>query len=118
MGASLVSVTPLLPTGGRLGEALDFFTKHLGFSALWQAEGMAGVVRDQVSFNLVENTNREWAENASFSIGVSDLGALYEEYRGIPAHVGPLEEKPWGRREFHMILPSGVALQFFHAAPV
>jgi hypothetical protein len=38
---------------------------------------------------------------------------LYAEYRGVDARVGPLELKSWGRREFHMILPSGVALQFY-----
>jgi hypothetical protein len=44
---------------------------------------------------------------------VSDLDALYDEYRGIAAQVGPLEMKFWGRREFHMIVPSGVCLQFY-----
>lgn len=74
---------------------------------------MAQIERDEIGFSLVENDNREWAENASFSIGVSDLAALYEEYRHIPAHVGPLETKTWGRREFHLIVPSGVCLQFY-----
>jgi hypothetical protein len=36
---------------------------------------MAGIGRDEVCFNLVENDNQQWAENASFSIGVSDLDA-------------------------------------------
>ena len=80
-----------------------------------QAASGAGIARDAISFNLVENNNREWADNASFSIGVSDLDALYAEYRGLPARVGPLEKKAWGRREFHMILPSGVCLQFYAA---
>jgi hypothetical protein len=69
--------------------------------------------RDDIAFNLIENDNREWIENSSFSIGVSDLDALYEEYRDLPTNVGPLEVKFWGRREFHMIVPSGVCLQFY-----
>ena len=77
---------------------------------------MAGIGRDFISFNLVENDNREWADNASFSIGVSDLEALYLEYRDIPAKVGPLETKPWGRREFHLIVPSGICFQFYQQA--
>lgn len=78
---------------------------------------MAGISRGSITFNLVENDNRQWAENASFSIGVSNLDALYDEYSGIAARVGPVEVKPWGRREFHMIVPSGVCLQFYeHAA--
>ena len=103
----------MIPTGGELADALKFYTQQMGFSVLWTGGSGAGIFRDRVSFNLVENSNREWIENSSFSIGVSDLDALYEEYRGIPAHVGPLEVKAWGRREFHMIVPSGVCLQFY-----
>lgn len=103
----------MIPTGGPIADALKFFTEHMGFSIIWQSGGGAGIRRGDVSFMLVENSNREWADNASFSIGVSDLDALYAEYKTIPARVGPLEMKFWGRREFHMILPSGVCWQFF-----
>lgn len=107
MKAIFSSITPLIPTGASLTEALGFFTEHLGFSIVWQDEGMAGLERDSVRFNLVKNENKAWAENSSFSIGISDLEALYLEYRGIPAKVGPLETKPWGRREFHLIASAG-----------
>ena len=107
MKASLRSVTPLIPTGGSLADALGFYTKRMGFSILWEDGGMAGIERDGVSFNLVENDDPAWAGNASFSIGVAGLEALYEEYREIPARVGPLEMKAWGRREFHIVVPSG-----------
>ena len=113
MKASLRSLTPLIPSGGSLADALAFYTEHMGFSIVWQDGSMAGIERDDIAFNLVENDSREWADNASFSIGASDLEALYEEYRHIPAKVGPLEMKFWGRREFHMIVPSGVCLQFY-----
>lgn len=109
----MLSVTPMIPSGGNLAEALDFYTEHLGFSVVWQSASGAGLVRDTISFNMVENNNREWADNASFSIGVSNLDALYEELRNVPARVGPLERKAWGRREFHMIVASGVCLQFY-----
>ncbi|HET7448983.1 MAG TPA: VOC family protein [Gaiellaceae bacterium] len=113
MAPTFRSITPLVPAGGDLAEALAFYTRHLGFTVEWQGGEMAGVRRGAVALNLVQNANREWAENASASIGVDDLDALYAEYRGIPARVGPLEPKPWGRREFHLVLPSGVCLQFF-----
>lgn len=113
MRAALRSITPLLPSGGSLEEALAFYVGHMGFSIAWQGGSMAGIERDGIAFNLIENDNRDWADNASFSLGVSDLEALYEEYRHIPANVGPLEMKSWGRREFHMIVPSGVCLQFY-----
>jgi hypothetical protein len=110
---SFLSVTPMIPTGGTLAEALKFYTEQMGFSVSWQSDTGAGIVRDNVSFNLVVNNNREWIENSSYSIGVSDLDAVYEGYRKLPARVGPLEVKSWGRREFHMIVPSGVCLQFY-----
>ena len=113
MKATLRSVVPLIPSGGSLADAVAFYTDHMGFSVVWQSGGMAGIRRDGIAFNLVENDNQAWVDNASFSIGVSDLEALYQEYREVPGKVGPLELKSWGRREFHMIVPSGVCLQFY-----
>ncbi len=115
--AALLAVTPLIPSGGSLVDALAFYTDHMGFSIVWQSAGMAGIRRDGIAFHLVANDDRSWADNASFSIGVSDLEALYQEYREIPARVGPLEVKSWGRREFHVIVPSGVCLQFYEHEP-
>ncbi|MEA3209526.1 MAG: hypothetical protein QOE70_2583 [Chthoniobacter sp.] len=113
MKAAFNSITPLIPAGESLAAALRFYTEHMGFSIAWQGDGMAGLERDSVAINLVENDNRTWADNASFGIGVSDLEALYSEYRTLPAQVGPLELKPWGRREFHLIVPSGVCFQYY-----
>lgn len=111
--ATFFSVTPLIPAGESLASALAFYTEQMGFRVVWEAGAMAGIERDEVTFNLVENGNRAWAENASFSVGVSDLEPLYEEYRNISAKVGALEMKTWGRREFHLIAPPGVAFQFY-----
>ena len=116
MKTTFHSITPLIPTCGSLAEALTFYADHMGFTIIWQGDGMAGIERDGVSLNLVVNDNQNWADNASFSIGVSDLDSLYDEYRAIPARVGPLETKPWGRREFHLIAPSGVCFQFYQRA--
>ncbi len=91
MAATFRSVVPMIPAGPRL--------------------------RDAVAFNLVENDNRAWANNASFSISVDDLDALYEEFKDIDVRFTPPEVKAWGRREFHMIVPSGVCLQFYEAEP-
>jgi hypothetical protein len=115
MTATFTSVTPLVPAGARLEDALSFYVGQLGFQTVWQHESMAGVRRGDVAFNLVENDDPRWAENASFSIGVLGLDALHDEYRALPApsRVGPLEMKAWGRREFHLIAPSGVCFQFY-----
>lgn len=110
---ALLSLTPLFPVGPDLADALRFYRDELGFTVEWEATGMAGVRRGHVELNLVVNTNRDWADNTSASIGVRDLDALYTEYKRTTARVGPLEMKSWNRREFHMILPSGVCLQFY-----
>lgn len=117
MAAIFRTVVPMIPAGPRLRDALTFFEEKMGFSITYENDGGAGIQRDAVAFNLVENDNPEWADNASFSIGVDDLDALYEEYKDIPVRMTPLELKPWGRREFHMIVPSGVCLQFYDATP-
>jgi hypothetical protein len=111
--AVFLTVTPLVPAGPSLADALAFYTGQLGFTVIWQGGSMAGVRRGSVEFNLVENDNRAWADNSSVSIGVDDLDALHREYRTIAAQVGQLELKAWGRREFHMIVPSGVCFQFY-----
>lgn len=111
------SVTPLLPAGNNLAVALSFYVDQLGFAIQWQSGNSAGIARDEIAFTLIESDNQNWLENTSLSIGVSDLDALYNEYRNIaaPARVGPLETKPWGRREFHLIEPTGVCFQFFNS---
>lgn len=107
------SVTPMIPAGADLGEAVRYYTGQLGFSVVWQDGDMAGIRRGDVSFHLVRNTSREWADQSSYSIGVSGLDVLYAEFRDRNVPTGALETKFWGRREFHMIVPSGVCLQFF-----
>ena len=104
---------PLIPAGGPLAQALAFYNEQLGFQTKRQWESGAVIQRGSVSFMLVPNSSREWADNASFSIGVTDLDALYQEYSSRAVPMGKLEMKFWGRREFHMIVPSGVCLQFF-----
>jgi hypothetical protein len=113
--SSFVSITPLVPAGASLADAVAFFTGQLGFAVIWESGTMAAVRRGTVELNLVENSDRRWADNASFSIGVDDLEGLYAEYRVAAARVGPLEMKSWGRRELHMILPSGVCFHFYQA---
>ena len=111
--SDFISITPIVPTGKSLAEALEFYTSQLGFNAIWQAGVMAGIQCGTVMINLIQNDNQVWIENSSFSIGVKDLDALYHEYQSKPSKVGQLEMKSWGRREFHMIVPSGVCFQFY-----
>jgi len=111
--SEFISITPIIPSGKSLVEALEFYTNKLGFTVAWQAGEMAGIGRGAVMLNLVQNDDKAWIDNSSFSIGVSNLDALYQEYQSKSVEVGQLEMKSWGRREFHMVVPSGVCLQFY-----
>lgn len=116
MKATLHSCSPLIPSGiGSFTESLEFYTQQMGFVITWQDRTIAGIERDEIAFTVVENSTKEWVENSSFSIGVSNVDALHEEYQAncTSAHVGLLEIKVWGRREFHLIAPSGVCFQFY-----
>ena len=116
MKGTFRSVTPLIPSGGSLSDALAFFTGHLGFSVTWQSGGMAGVSRDGIAFNVVENDDRKWAENASFSIGVVDLEIadnlvflLYDDMPGVEwnndvASLGDMGKAAWFKDSENNIL--------------
>ena len=118
MPMSFDSVTALVPAGPSLDDALRLWVGHLGFHVTWQGPNMAGIERDGVAFNLVQNDDRQWAENSSYSIGVHGLVALYDAWKdSVPARIGALERKLWDRVEFHMVLPSGVCLQFYESVP-
>ncbi len=114
--AAWLTQTPLVPTGGSLDEAVAFYTNQLGFVVEWRGGNMAGICRDQVRFNLVENSTQAWLDNSSISIGVTNLDAIWAEYKDVPVRMTPPEMKFWGRREMHMIVPSGVCLQFYELA--
>ncbi|HMF53831.1 MAG TPA: hypothetical protein VK593_05745 [Edaphobacter sp.] len=53
------SVTPMLPTGGPMHEAIAYYTEQLGYTVVWQGGEMAGVRRGLIAFNLVTNNNQE-----------------------------------------------------------
>jgi len=109
----LLAVVPLVPAGPDLEEAIGFYVGQLGFSLTWRAGDMAGIKRGHVELNLVANTDPGWLANASFGMAVDDLEGFFAECQGTTGRIGPLEVKAWGRREFHLIVPSGVCLQFF-----
>lgn len=116
MEAQFLAVTALVPAGANLEAALELY-RRLGFAVEWESPDMAGVRRGNVAFNLVRNDNHDWANNTSFSIGVTDLNALYEDYAKLHLRIKAPALQPWGRLELHMLLPSGVCLQFYEVSP-
>ena len=72
MKSVLRSVTAMIPTGGSLEEALDFYVRHMGFSIVWQSGGMAGIRRDGVAFTQPASGQIRLTWNASTdNVGVT-----------------------------------------------
>lgn len=113
MTAAFVSATPLVPAGASLDDELAFYTGKLGFETVWRIETMANVRRGNVALNLIVSDEPRWSENASCGIAVMGVDALHDEFMRRGVGVGALEIKPWGRREFHVVTPSGVCFQFY-----
>ena len=100
---------PILPTLD-LEATLAFF-ERLGFEVCLRQidpDVYAIVRREGVEIHFSGSADRHIAENSACYIRVDDAQGLYEEYLGLRIErLGPIEDKPWGMREFHLIDPSG-----------
>ena len=104
--------------------AVDFYVKHLGFTALFIAEdgsyGVAGLQNQSIHF--VPAANEEalaaTARNCSFRIRVERLDAYWKqvELTHPPTRTRPPETKPWGIREFHILDKDGALVIVSEAA--
>jgi len=107
---------PILPSRD-LDETRGFY-ERLGFRAAgwWPREfgGYAILVRGDISVHFFRFDEISPAENyAQCYWRVRDVDALYAECRsaglprsGIP-RLDPVEDRPWGMREFAIVDPSG-----------
>ncbi len=104
---------PILPSRS-LNETLAFFWR-LGFEGRIHGHGdYAILTRDTVELHFF--THRELRPAESFAgcyIRVSDVDSIYRAFdsadlprKGIPRR-DPLEDKPWGMREFAIVDPDG-----------
>jgi uncharacterized glyoxalase superfamily protein PhnB len=106
---------------GKLNEALLFYEQRLGFSCDFVYEGFyASVSRDRAVIHLkcaekldAERAHRRSGEHLDAFLAVSGVRELHEELvgRGAPI-IRPLEQRPWGTREFYVEDPDGYILCF------
>lgn len=112
----LKNVTPMLPTGGDVGTAVDFYTK-LGFKVVHRdGDGLAIVRRDGAEFMLTDFNDKHVADNTALRVRVDDVATLYAEYEQVDGVIHPngkLQDKPWGTREFAILDPAGVCITFY-----
>lgn len=117
-------LTPMIPAGKDMRAAVDFYEHKLGFTVTYQADdlGMVILQRSEVEIMLQNSDDPHTASQTSFRIQLSDVEALYQEYRaqdiapfdlGDGAGLGALRRMPWGTREFAVRDLAGVCITFY-----
>jgi uncharacterized glyoxalase superfamily protein PhnB len=108
----------------RLDDALAFYEQRLGFERDFVYEDFyASVARDGAVIHLkcapklqAERAHRRSEEHLDAFLAVSGVRELHDEFvrRGAPI-VKPLEQRPWGQRDFYVEDPDGYILCFSEA---
>jgi len=109
-----IAATPVLASLD-IERSVAFFCSGLGFSRLHAEQGVYGVVaRGSVSIHFWACSDRRIAENTSCRVQVEGIDALHEACvaLGIVHPDAPLEEKPWGSKEFGILDPDGNLVTF------
>jgi catechol 2,3-dioxygenase-like lactoylglutathione lyase family enzyme len=107
-----------------LSESLTFYERRLGFSRDFVYEDFyAGMSRDHAVIHLkcapkleAERAHRKAGEHLDAYLAASGIGELHDEFigRGAPI-IRPLEQRPWGVRDFYVEDPDGYILCFGEA---
>lgn len=110
------TVTPIIPVNDQ-SRSREFYV-HLGFEVRFEERGYVVMMRDDVEIHLswVEgwhidpNTN-----NTQIRIAVEGVEAMHELCQKLQVvHPnGPLEDKPWGTREFTVLDPDNACIAFY-----
>lgn len=94
---------------------LEFYAERLGFvREVFHVDDAAGVERDGVQIHFWKCDDRRIAENTSCRTEVIGIDGLFTELlpQGVVHPNGPLEDKPWGYREFAVLDCDGNLITF------
>jgi uncharacterized glyoxalase superfamily protein PhnB len=111
----LNSVVPVLASLD-ITQTIQFYCSVLGFTKIYEESAGYGIVqRDSIEIHFWSCSEKHIAENTACRINVKGIDALYAEYQ--PKEVihpkSPLQEKPWGTREFGVVDEDGNLMTFF-----
>lgn len=121
--ASITAAAPQLLVE-KLDDSLAFYEQRLGFARDFVYEGFyASISRDHAVIHLkhapkleAERAHRKAGEHLDVYLAVSGVGELHEELAGRGAPITkPLEQRPWGTRDFYVEDPDGYILCFAEA---
>ena len=94
---------------------ISFYCSRLGFTRVYADSGVWGIVsRDDVDIHFWACSERHIAENTSCRVYVTRVDALYAEIQphGVVHPRAPLQDKPWGAREFGVLDEDGNLITF------
>lgn len=96
-------------------KTVDFYQKKLGFDRVgWKDENYAVIGRDKIEIHFWKCKNKIFPENTSCYIHVNNVDGLYKEMMasGVVHPNGPLQDQPWGMREFAILDGDGNMIKF------
>jgi catechol 2,3-dioxygenase-like lactoylglutathione lyase family enzyme len=99
-----------------LAQSIGFYRDTLGFNLAWswgKPPDVAAVCRDSVELMLIERADAKPAGASHVSIAASDIDAYYKALvdAGVTVVV-PIDDRPYGMRDFRIADPSGNELSF------
>ena len=117
---NFLNVSPLIPARD-VEKSIAFYQNALGFDLTYRDADPAQfaiVGRDGVKLHLFANQDKHLADWTSLRIEIEGIDPLYRrcQENGCVHPNGSLGLRPWGTREFSIIDPSGVCIEFVEQA--
>ncbi|MCB0619176.1 MAG: VOC family protein [Saprospiraceae bacterium] len=111
----LTDISPKLPMRDK-ALTRDFYLRKLGFELLGEYADYLIVRKDQVEIHFFEFKELDPKENyGQVYIRTDDIDRLYQALLDNNTRIhpnGPLQNKPWGQREFALLDPDHNLLTF------
>jgi catechol 2,3-dioxygenase-like lactoylglutathione lyase family enzyme len=111
MPAHITSTVPVLASLD-IGQTLDFYTRHLGFTAIAKHPDYLIVQRDGAEIHFWLCADQHIAENTSCYVRVADTDALFAEFSSTGLNLAAPAVLAWGMKELYVIDPHGNLLKF------
>jgi catechol 2,3-dioxygenase-like lactoylglutathione lyase family enzyme len=112
--ATLNGAAPVLASLD-IERTISFYCSRLGFKRVYVAPGAWGIVAcDNVQIHFWPCPERQIAENTSCRVYVAGIDELFIELdaQGVIHPNAPLQNRPWGSREFGVVDGDGNLITF------
>ena len=112
--AILKSAAPVLASLD-IERTVSFYCARLGFTRVYVESGVWGIVsRNEVQIHFWSCSEPHIAENTSCRVYVTGIDELFTELnaQGVVHPNAPLQDRPWGSREFGVLDGDGNLITF------